>query len=212
MTAAGSTASEPVPEPAPEPSSGRGFRHLGDRLVHQGHIWHVAVSRFLSPDGEEFERDIVRSPGAVAVVPLTFEPDGTPTVVLIRHYRPPFDEFVVELPAGMRDVEGEPPDITAGRELEEEVGLHAAELVYLTTYYPSPGMTDSTLTLYLALELTPVEHQRHGPEEQHLEVFRLPLTDALEQAERGEIRNAAAIIGLFLTERFLRRREAGRGP
>jgi ADP-ribose pyrophosphatase len=187
-----------------------GFRHLEDRLVHEGRIWHVAVSRFATPDGEQFERDIVRSPGAVAAVPLRFDTDGTPFVVLIRQYRPAFDEDVVELPAGMRDVDGEPPERTMARELEEEVGLHAGELVHLTTYYPSPGMTDSTLTLYLASDLTPVEHDRQGPEEQHMEVFELPLDEAVRQVERGEIRNVAAIVGLLMTERRLSRTEGNR--
>ncbi len=62
------------------------FRHLGDRLVHQGYIWHVAVSTFEAPDGELFERDIIRSPGAVGVVPMLLV-DGVPTVVFVRQYR-----------------------------------------------------------------------------------------------------------------------------
>ena len=76
-----------------------GFRHLGDRLVHQGYIWHVAVAEYESPDGERFQRDIVRSPGAVAAVPLRVAADGSTRVVLVRQYRPPFDDFVIEVPA-----------------------------------------------------------------------------------------------------------------
>jgi len=186
---------------APAPA----FEHLGDRPVHQGHVWHVVVARYRAPDGEEFERDVVRSPGAVAIVPIEHGAGGEPTVVLIRQYRPPFDELVVELPAGMRDVDDEPPEVTAGRELKEEVGLRAGRIVELTTYYPSPGMTDSTLSLYLGLDLTPVDVARHGPEERHLEVLRLPLRDAVEMAEHGEIRNAATVIGLLLAQRALER-------
>ena len=104
-----------------------GFRHLGDRLVHQGHIWHVAVAQFEAPGGERFERDIVRSPGAVAAVPLRIDEQGDVTVVLVRQYRPPFDDFVLEVPAGMRDVPGEPTEVTAARELvEEALALEAA--------------------------------------------------------------------------------------
>lgn len=182
-----------------------GFRHLDDRLVHQGHIWHVAVARFESPDGEVFQRDIVRSPGAVAAVPLLFDPEGNPSVVLVRQYRPPFDELVLEIPAGMRDVPDEPTEVTAARELVEEVGLEAGTLRPLVNFYPSAGMTNSVLHLYLATDLVPVERATHGPEEDHSEVVHLPLSEALDKVLGGEIRDAKTIIGLLLVERELRR-------
>ncbi|MBI5089190.1 MAG: NUDIX hydrolase, partial [Actinobacteria bacterium] len=123
------------------------FSHLDDRLVHQGHVWHVAVARFSAPSGEVFERDIVRSPGAVAAVPLLVGDDGEPIVVMVRQYRPPLDAWVLEIPAGMRDVPDEPTETTAARELEEEVGLRAGSLRHLLDFRPSAGMTDSTLYL-----------------------------------------------------------------
>jgi ADP-ribose pyrophosphatase len=186
-----------------------GFRHLGDRLVHQGYIWHVAVGEYESPDGEVFQRDIVRSPGAVAAVPLRFDPDGTARVVLVRQYRPPFDDFVIEVPAGMRDVPGEATEITAARELVEEVGLHPGRLDHLVDMYPSAGMTDSVLTLYLATELTEVPRDTHGPEEAHMEVLDVSLADAVEMVLRGEIHDAKTVIGVLMVERRLR--ESGHG-
>ncbi len=123
------------------------FRHLGDRLVHQGYIWHVAVATFEGPDGELFERDIIRSPGAVGVVPLLLD-DGVPTVVFVRQYRGPLDRYVLEVPAGMRDVPDEAPELTADRELIEEAGMSAGRLEYLTHFYSSAGMTDSVLHIY----------------------------------------------------------------
>jgi ADP-ribose pyrophosphatase len=182
-----------------------GFRHLDDRLVHQGHIWHVAVARFESPDGEEFERDVVRSPGAVAAVPLVFDAEGNPSVVFVRQYRAPFDEMVLEIPAGMRDVADEPTETTASRELIEEVGLRAGALEPLLDFYPSAGMTDSVLYLYLATDLEPVERETHGPEEAHSEVVHLPLATALDMIDRGEISDAKTVIGLLLVDRRLRR-------
>ena len=112
------------------------FRHLGDRLVHQGYIWSVAVATFESPDGELFERDVIRSPGAVGVVPLLYD-GGVPTVVFVRQYRGPLDRYVLEIPAGMRDIPDEPPEVTAERELIEEAGLSAGSLEYLTHFYTS---------------------------------------------------------------------------
>jgi len=186
-----------------------GFRHLGDRLVHQGYIWHVAVAEFQSPDGEVFHRDIVRSPGAVAAVPLRFAADGTPMVTMVSQYRPPFDQTVVEVPAGMRDVPGEPTEVTAARELVEEVGLVAGRLEHLVDMYPSAGMTDSVLTLYLATELTEVPRETHGPEEAHMTVLEVPLAEAVEMVMTGQIHDAKTVIGLLMVERRLRVGDAG---
>ncbi len=181
-----------------------GFRHLDDRLVHQGYVWHVAVGRFESPDGEVFERDVVRSPGAVAAVPLLFDADGTARVVMVRQYRPPFDEQILEIPAGMRDVADEATEVTAARELVEEVGLRAGKLEPMVAFLPSAGMTDSVLHLFLATDLEQVERDTHGPEEAHSEVVQLPLAEAVAMVLDGTIRDAKTIIGLLLVERRLR--------
>lgn len=185
-------------------AASNGFRHLDDRLVHQGHVWHVAVARFEAPDGEEFRRDVVRSPGAVAAVPLVFDAEGAPSIVLVRQYRAPFDELVLEIPAGMRDIPDEPTAVTAARELVEEVGLEAGQLRHLTDFYPSVGMTDSVLSLYVATDLRPVERDTHGPEEAHSEIVHLPLRTAVDMVIRGEIRDAKTIVGVLLVERELR--------
>lgn len=171
--------------------------------MHQGYVWHVAVAEYESPDGEMFRRDIVRSPGAVAAVPLRFDADGTPRLVLVRQYRPPFDDFVIEVPAGMRDVPGEATEVTAARELVEEVGLRPGRLVHLIDMYPSAGMTDSVLTLYLATELTEVPRNTHGPEEAHMEVLDVSLADAVAMVLAGEIHDAKTVIGVLMVERRL---------
>ncbi|MCU1359065.1 MAG: nudF [Ilumatobacteraceae bacterium] len=185
------------------------FRHLDDRLVHQGHVWHVDVARFQAPDGEIFERDVVRSPGAVGAIPVLFDAEGVPSVVMVRQYRPPLDEWVLEIPAGMRDIAGEPTEVTAARELEEEVGLRAGSLTHLLDFYPSAGMTDSVLYLYLASDLTAVDRQTHGPEEAHSEVVHLPLTEAIAMVATGAIKDAKSIVGLLLVERELREADSG---
>jgi ADP-ribose pyrophosphatase len=181
-----------------------GFRHLGDTDVHQGYVWRVVVAEFESPNGESFRRDIVRSPGAVGVVPLVFDPEGLPSVVLVRQYRPPYQRNLIEIPAGMRDVPGEPPAETGRRELIEEAGLDAGEMVHLLDMIPSPGMTDSVCSIFLATECSPVEHKRHGPEEEEMELLHLPLEDALAMIDGGEISDAKTVAGLLATERRLR--------
>jgi len=180
------------------------FRHLDESLVHQGHVWHVAVADFEAPDGRRFTRDIVRSPGAVGVVPLVFDAEGNPSVVLVSQYRPAYDEIVLEIPAGMRDIEGEDTATVARRELAEEAGLEAGHLEHLVAQYPSPGMTDSVLTIFLATECTTVPTARQGPEEDFMELVHLPLADAVAMIDDGQIRDSKTISGLLLTERRLR--------
>lgn len=183
-----------VPRPgSPEPD----FVHLGDDLVYQGHIWRVVVGRFRAPDGHEFTRDIVRSPGAVAVVAL----DDAGNVVLLRQYRAAFGRSIVEIPAGMRDIEGEDPIETARRELVEEAGITARNWILLHRFLPSTGMTDSVLDVFLATGLDEVDRATHGPEEDHMEVFRVPLTEAVAWVESGEIADAKSTIGLLLADR-----------
>ncbi len=179
------------------------FRRLTEERVHQGYIWHVSRAEYEAPDGTRFARDIVRSPGAVGVVPLVFDAEGNPSVVLVSQYRPPYEHSVVEIPAGMRDIEGEDTAEVARRELVEEAGLDAGELVLLTEIYPSPGMTDSVTSIYLATGCTPVAADRQGPEEEHMELVHLPLSDAISMVERGEIVDAKTVVGLLLAERRL---------
>jgi ADP-ribose pyrophosphatase len=180
------------------------FRRTGEAQVHQGHVWRVVVADFEGPDGRPFRRDIVRSPGAVGIVALLFDAEGNPSVVLLRQYRPPYERAILEIPAGMRDVPGEPTDETARRELAEEAGLVAGRLALLTEILPSPGMTDSVTTIYLATECTATTQDLHGPEEEHAELLHVPLGDALEMVDQGEIADAKTVVGLLLAERRLR--------
>lgn len=181
---------------------------MGESTVHQGYIWSVAVGEFAAPDGERFTRDIVRSPGAVGVVPLIGDPAGDASVVLVAQYRPALERSIIEIPAGMRDVAGEDTADVAHRELGEEAGLRAETLTLLTEILPSPGMTDSVTTLYLATGCIPVDHDRQGPEEQHMELLQMPLAQAVAMVERGEISDAKSVVGLLLADRRLR----GAGP
>jgi ADP-ribose pyrophosphatase len=185
------------------------FRRLGDRRVHDGFVWNVVVADFEAPDGTPFTRDIVRSPGAVAAVPLIFDAEGLPSVVLVRQYRPPYEQSVIEIPAGMRDVPNEPTEVTARRELIEEAGLEPGTLTHLLDMYPSPGMTDSVCTIYLATDCSPTETARHGPEEEAMEVLHVPFEDALAMIDRGEIADAKTVCGLLAAARRLAEKPAG---
>jgi ADP-ribose pyrophosphatase len=180
------------------------FRRLEETTVHTGHVWSAVVATFVAPDGSTFIRDIVRSPGAVAVVPIATD-GGVPVVTLVAQYRPAFDEIIVEIPAGMRDIAGEPLEVTASRELAEEVGLRAERLELLGHIYPAVGMTDQVTTIFLGSECTPTARAPHGPEEELSEVITVELGEAVEWVIGGRVVDAKSVAGLLLAERRLLR-------
>ena len=186
-----------------------GFRRVGEREVHQGHVWRVVVAEFEAPDGARFHRDIVRSPGAVGVVPLIFDVEGNASVLLVEQYRPPYERTIIEIPAGMRDVADEPPEVTAHRELIEEAGMQAGRLDHLVDILPSPGLTDSVTVIYLATNCSSAERDLQGPEEQHMTLLHVPLVDALAMIDCGDIADAKTVVGLLATQRRLERDDRG---
>lgn len=173
------------------------FERLGEDHVYAGYAMDVVVGRFRSPDGETFTRDVIRHRGAVGVLPL--HDDGT--VTLVRQYRAPIDAYMVEIPAGLRDVEGEDPAVTAHRELGEEVGLAADRLELLTVFHNAAGLSDEQVHVYLATGLRPVESDVQGPEERSMTVERMALDDLVAAVEAGTITDAKTVIGSLLTAR-----------
>lgn len=171
-----------------------GFRHLDDTVLHEGHVISLSRSRFEAPDGTEFDRDIIRHPGAVSVVPLL----GDGEVVLVRQYRAAIDQMVLEIPAGKRDVADEPTEVTAQRELIEEVGFAADRLELLARFHNSVGFSNEFSYVYLGRGLQPAPMDRQGIEEAYMEIVRVPLADTPAMIAEGEITDAKTIIGLTL--------------
>ncbi|MGA1505025.1 MAG: NUDIX domain-containing protein [Ilumatobacteraceae bacterium] len=204
-----------MPEHASEPVGG--FRSTATSTVHSWALWSLVRGEFTDPDGASFVRSFVTSPGAVGVVALHGAATGSSAaegaggadvmgyeVVLVRQYRPALHRLTLELPAGMRDVEGEEPLLTAQRELREEVGLEASQWTRLGRHVSAPGISDSRVEIFLARNLREVGFDRHGPEERHMTIERLALADALAMVTDGRIDDAKTVIGLLLTERLLR--------
>ena len=179
-----------------------GFRSSPLRKVHDWAAWSLVRGDFTDPDGESFTRTFVQSPGAVGVVALRDGADRR--VVLVRQYRPTLHKKTLEIPAGMRDQEGEDPLVTAKRELREEVGLEADEWQRLGMQISAVGITDSTVEIFLARKLRDVPHDRHGPEERHMTIEEFPLIEAIGMVLDGGIHDAKTVTGLLLTERLLR--------
>lgn len=170
------------------------FRKVDEREVFRGSLIQVGTARFEGPAGESFERDIVHHPGAVVVVPLT----DAATVLMVRQFRAAIGSDLLEIPAGKRDVAGEPTEVTAARELAEEIGRRAGSLELLASFYNSPGFCDELSWLYLATDLEPVALDRQGAEEQHMTIEEVALTDVPAMVADHRIIDAKSIIGLSL--------------
>jgi ADP-ribose pyrophosphatase len=183
------------------PAYDRGaFRQIGERARYSGERLNVVVGTFVGPDGFTFEREIVRTFGAVCVVPLESDREH---VLLVRQYRGPVDQALLELPAGKLDVAGEAPEHCAARELNEEVGMKAERFTELGHFYNSPGFCDELTVCFLAEELRAGERAADGVEEEHLVVERIALSSVDELVATGDIADAKTIAGLFLTRSLL---------
>ena len=171
------------------------FRRVGETELHRGALISLAEGTFSAPDGSQFERDIVHHPGAVSAVPLL---ERSNEVIMVRQYRAAIDRELLEIPAGKRDVAGEPPEVTARRALVEEIGMRAGRLQWLGEFYNSPGFCDEYSYVYLALELEATETALQGIEEQHMSIERIAFDDVADLIRRREIVDAKSIIGLML--------------
>jgi 8-oxo-dGDP phosphatase len=170
------------------------------RLVHESELFASPVFRlvnatFETASGERFDRQIIRHPGAVAVLPL--HDDGT--VTLVRQFRGSIAQHVWEIPAGLLDKQGEDLAEAAARELKEEVGLAATELRKLTSYAAAVGFADEIITVFVGTGLTEVGSDVQGPEESEMQVLRLPHTEAVGMVRRGEITDGKTVMALLLT-------------
>ncbi len=168
--------------------------------MHQSWFISLAHATYVDPDGEQFERDIVRHPGAVAVVPIT----GDAKVLLVHQYRPAVDRWLLEVPSGTCDVAGEPAEVTARRELAEEVGRRATSLVLLTKMLNTPGFCDEVTQVFAATGLDEVPSERHGVEEARMTVEEVPLRRFDSLVDKGVIVDATTILGVGLARRRLR--------
>jgi 8-oxo-dGTP pyrophosphatase MutT (NUDIX family) len=180
------------------------FRKLGETARFEGSLIKVATVAYEGPGGDRFERDVVRHPGAVVVVPVT----GDGSVIMVRQFRAAIGQELLEVPAGKRDVDGEAPEVTAARELAEEVGRRAGRIELLARFYNTPGFSDEFTWLYLARDLEEVPLDRQGWEEQQMTVEEVPLDRFPELIASGQLVDAKSIIGVSLARERIRDSDA----
>lgn len=171
----------------------------GSKVSFSGHVWNVVTDDVILSNGDVVQRDVVRHPGAVAVIAL----DEDSHVVLVEQYRHPMMARMWEAPAGLRDVDGEPALVTAQRELAEEAGLQAQQWTPLLELALTPGGSDEIIAVFLAEDLSTCEVADFVPEgeEADIVVGRFPLQEVIEAVLSGRIRNATlacAVLALGL--------------
>jgi ADP-ribose pyrophosphatase len=173
---------------------------ISSRRVYTGRVISVDLDQVRFPDGSEGELEIVRHPGASAIVPFLSDPAGPdPQLLLLRQYRYASEGYLYEIPAGRLE-DGEAPEACARRELREETGCSATTLEHLFTMYTTPGFTDEKIHLFMATGLTRGTTQLEADE--FAEVSTVTLSGALLMIQRGEIQDAKTALGILYAAGF----------
>lgn len=176
---------------------------LESRRVYSGKIVSLDVDTVRYPDGTSGELEMIRHPGASAILPFLSDPDGAdPQILLIRQYRYAAEGYVYEVPAGRLEP-GEDPKDCARRELLEETGCRAESVKYLTTIFTTPGFTDEKIHLFMATGVTAGEAKPESDE--FLELQPRTISQALRMIQAGEIKDAKTIVTLLFAAGFERR-------
>jgi ADP-ribose pyrophosphatase len=168
---------------------------IDGEVAYDGHFLKVTRDRIKLPDGSTTQREFIRHPGAVVILPLLA--DGR--VLLERQFRYPNDRVFIEFPAGKIDP-GEDPLATAKRELEEETGYTAKEWHFVCTIHNAIAYSDEHLDIFLARDLT--EGQAKLDEGEFLELFTATIPELLEMVRTGQITDVKTIIGTFWLEKY----------
>ena len=183
-------------KPGEKPDAQRGSHNL-----YTGRIFRLDRDAVRFPDGSDAEMDIVRHPGASAIVPFMSDPEGeNPQLLLLRQYRYAAGGYIYEIPAGRLDPD-EDPAACAARELKEETGCTAEKIAPLFTMLTTPGFTDERIHLFLATGLTHGESARE--EDEFVDIVVMRLSEALELVQRGEIPDGKTALGILYAAGFM---------
>lgn len=167
-------------------------------VIHKGRKFDYESLEYVSKSGRTLTKQVVRHPGAVVIVPILPGPGGEPHVALIRSFRASLEKYILELPAGTREV-GEDAATTAGREIVEETGYEAATLTEIGRFYTSPGLSDELMVAYAATGLSHVGQRLEEDEDLTVQMTSVEETFAL--METGELMDAKSMLALHLARR-----------
>jgi len=166
---------------------------ISSRVIHQGMVWDL-VSDTFDFNGEQLTREYVKHTGAVAVLTINEKDE----VLLLKQYRRPVGSFLMEFPAGLLDVPGEPTLDCAKRELAEEANLQASHWEELISFHATPGGNSETITVFVAKGLSDAasDYVTSG-EEKDMPQSWVPITEALQSVLRSEIKSPTAVVGIM---------------
>lgn len=159
--------------------------------IFSGRIIQVQVDEVELPNGKTSTRELVKHPGAVAVIAITDDNK----LVMVEQYRKPLEKVIVEIPAGKLE-KGEEPALCARRELEEETGYDCKSLELVSSFYTSPGFADEIIHVYVAKGLTKKENAAGLDEDEFVNVLEITLDEALEYIKEQRIFDAKTIFGV----------------
>jgi ADP-ribose pyrophosphatase len=169
------------------------FETVSSETLYVGKIFALRADEVRMPGGNVARREVIEHYGAVAIVAM----DDDRNIVMVYQYRHPVGRRLWELPAGLLDLSGEPPHLTAARELEEEAGLKADEWRVLVDLVSAPGFSDECVRVYLATGLTDIGRPDAHDEEADLQVKWFSLQQARQMVLGGEIINSLAVAGIL---------------
>ncbi|QXE00337.1 NUDIX hydrolase [Terribacillus sp. DMT04] len=165
---------------------------IESKPVYDGKVISLRVDTVELPDGNTSKRELIKHPGAVAVIPITKEGK----IIFVEQYRKALEKSIIEIPAGKLEP-GEAPEVTAVRELEEETGYTAKQLNKLGSFYTSPGFADELLHVYEADELELLTETVAGDEDEFVELMELTLEEAEALVEEERIHDAKTMYALL---------------
>ena len=178
----------------------------GEERIFEGKLVKVDRVDVVLPNGRGAVREAIRHPGASAIVPV--DEDGM--VTLVRQFRAPVGQVLLEIPAGKLDSKDEDRLLAAKRELREETGLTAENWVHLTDILTTPGFCDEKISIYLATGLS--RGETDFDDDEFLNIIRKPLGELVDMAARGELHDSKTLIGILMTHNYLsENREARHG-
>jgi ADP-ribose pyrophosphatase len=196
----GAAGSVPERQTGSVPERPSAFEVVGSTVLCEAGFLTVARVDVRAPDGAALVRHVVHHPGAVVVVPV--DDDGK--ILMVRQWRVAAGRELLELPAGKRDVPGEPPEVTAARELEEEVGVRAGTVRPLCGFYNTPGFCDEYTHVFLATGLVATERGAVTAEEGAMTIERVAFDAFEDLVATGEVVDAKTMVGVFTARAFLR--------